>query len=457
MNTKSRTEMVALTRLAMPLVAAQLLESGIGFVDTIMIGRVGPVELAAIAMGNSVWITLMLFGKGVLMAISPSVASLRGAGQHEEITPVVRQGLWLGLALGGLVFVALRHARSVFVLAGIEASVIPIACDYLDAVSWGIPAYLIAAALRLFSEGIARTTPVLWVSLVGLVVNIVGNTVLIFGAFGLPPLGARGCGIATAIGMWCCLAAWLLVMSVSDHHRAHGLFSSLSLPSWRRMRALLHLGLPIGFSILLEAGIFSAVAFLLGRIGAVATAAHQVAINVAAMTFMVPQGLGMATTVRVGHAMGAGDLAEARFRGFLGIKLAILFMTAMSVLIFVARRTIAGVYTGDASVIDLAAELLQWVALFQISDGLQVAAGGALRGLKDTRIPLAMVLVAYWAVAFPLAWFSAPSPLGANGPWLALIAGLTVAAVLLTWRFSRKTQRMIGQTMMSQRIIGQRR
>lgn len=431
--------MVALTRLAMPLIAAQLIESGIGFVDTVMIGRVGPVELAAIAIGNSVWITLMLFGKGVLIAISPSVASLRGAGQHEEITPVVRQGLWLSLVLGCLVFVALRHTREVFVWAGIEASVIPVACAYLEAVSWGIPAYLIAAAFRFLSEGIARTTPVLWVSLVGLIVNIAGNAVLIFGAFGLPALGAEGCGIATAIGMWCCLGAWLLVMRASAHHRAHSIFSSLSLPSWRRMRALLHLGLPIGFSILFEAGVFAAVAFLLGRIGAVATAAHQVAINVAAMTFMVPQGLGMATTVRVGHAVGAGDLAEARFRGFLGIKLAILFMTAMSVLIFVARRTIAGVYTDDPSVIGLAADLLQWVALFQISDGLQVAASGALRGLKDTRIPLIMVLVAYWAVAFPLAWFSASSHLGANGPWLALIAGLTVAAVLLTLRFSRRS------------------
>ena len=297
-------------------------------------------------------------------------------------------------------------------------------------------------ALRLFSEGIGRTRPVLLVSIPALVVNIVADYVLIFGHWGFPKLGATGCGIATALGMLTMLIGMIAVLLLDRHYHRYGLFRCWDWPDWRQLRPLLALGLPIGISLFLETAVFAAVALLLGTIGAVAAAAHQITLNVAAMTFMIPLGLSMATTVRVGHALGRGDPGAARFSGFTGIGLAGLFMAVMAVLMLAGHQRIAGLYVDDPAVIAVAASLLQLAALFQISDGLQVGALGALRGLHS-RWPMLIVLVAYWLIAFPLGWLlGAYWGWGPNGPWIGLIAGLTTAAILLNLRFWRLSARL---------------
>ncbi len=421
--------------------AAQLVQTAMGFFDTVMMGRVGSVELAAVAIGTGLWHALFLFALGILMALSPSVAQLNGAGRIAAIAPLVRQALWLGVVLGVLCFVALRQVEVGLTLLGIEPIIVPIAGDYLRALSWGMPPIFVYMGLRLFSEGIARTRPVLLVSLLGLVVNVSANYALIFGHWGFPPMGALGCGIATALGMWVMLAGMITLVWVDTRYRRYDLFQQWTWPRWRELKPLLVLGLPIGVGLFLETAIFATVALLLGRLGAVAAAAHQVALNVAAMTFMIPLGLSMATTVRVGHAVGAGDPRAARFSGLVGIALSGLFMAVMAVLIFTAHQMIARFYTDDAMVAAVAAGLLRLAALFQISDGLQVGALGALRGLKDTRLPLLIVLVAYWLLAFPLACLGVRAGLGPAGPWLGLIVGLTVAAVLLNLRFWRLSAR----------------
>ncbi|MCB1823543.1 MAG: MATE family efflux transporter [Candidatus Competibacteraceae bacterium] len=412
-----------------------------GFFDTVMMGRVGPIELAAVAIGTGLWHALFLFALGILMALSPSVAQLNGAGRVAAIAPLVRQALWLGAALGLFCWVTLRQMEVGLTLLGIEPVIVPIAGDYLRALSWGMPPIFVYMGLRLFSEGIARTRPVLLISLLGLAVDVAANYALIFGHWGFPPMGALGCGIATALSMWTVLVGMIAMMCLDTRYRHYGLFRQWSGPCWRELRPLLALGLPIGIGLFLETAIFATVALLLGRLGAVAAAAHQVALNMAAMTFMIPLGLSMATTVRVGHAVGAGDPRAARFSGLIGIALSGLFMATMAVLIFVGHRTIARFYTDDAAVVAVAAGLLRLAALFQISDGLQVGALGALRGLKDTRLPLAIVLIAYWLLAFPLACLGVRVGLGPAGPWLGLIVGLTVAAVLLNLRFWRLSGR----------------
>ena len=301
----------------------------------------------------------------------------------------------------------------------------------------------IGMTLRLFSEGIGRTRPVLLVSLPGLVVNIVANYVLIFGHWGFAALGATGCGIATALGMLTLLIGMITVLLLDCSYRGYGLFLHCDWPDWRIVRPLLALGLPIGISLFLETAVFAAVALLLGTLGAVAAAAHQVTLNVAAMTFMIPLGLSMATTVRVGHALGRGDPGAARFSGFTGIGLSGLFMAVMAVLMLIGHQGIARLYTTDSAVMVVAASLLQLAALFQISDGLQVGALGALRGLQDTRWPMLIVLVAYWLIAFPLGWLLGVYwGWGPNGPWIGLIAGLTTAAILLNLRFWRLSSRL---------------
>ncbi|MEI2782077.1 MAG: MATE family efflux transporter [Candidatus Competibacter sp.] len=438
-----RAEAAALLRIGGPLMAAQVAQMAMGFFDTVMMGRVGPVELAAVAIGTGLWHTLFLFALGILMALSPSVAQLHGAGRTAEIAPLVRQSLWLAILLGLFCFFALRHLEPLLVALGIEPAIIPIAGDYLRSLSWGMLPVFAFMALRLFSEGIARTRPILLISLLGLIVNIAANYALIFGRWGFPPLGASGCGAATAIGMWTVLAGMLALLLADARYRAYGLFRCWDWPCWRKLRPLLMLGLPIGVGLFLETAVFASVALLLGTLGAVAAAAHQVALNVAAMTFMIPLGLSMATTVRVGHALGGNDLRAARFSGLTGIGLSGLFMAAMAVLIFAGHHAIAGFYTGDPAVAVVAAGLLRLAALFQISDGLQVGALGALRGLKDTRIPMLIVVVAYWLIAFPLGWLlGVRGGFGPAGPWVGLIAGLTSAAVLLNLRFWRLSARL---------------
>ena len=441
--TRTRAEIAALLHIGGPLMAAQLAQMAMGFFDTVMMGRVGPVELAAVAIGTGLWHTLFLFALGTLMAISPLVAHLHGAGQSAAMAPLVRQALWLAALLGAGCFVVLRHLEPLLDALGIEPAIVPIAGDYLRALSWGMWPIFAAMALRLFSEGIGRTRPVLAIALLALLVNIVANYALIFGHWGLPALGATGCGAATAIGMWVLLAGMLAILLGDRRYRVYGLFQHWDWPCWRELRPLLTLGLPIGIGLFLETAVFATVALLLGTLGAVAAAAHQVALNVAAMTFMIPLGLSMATTIRIGHALGAGDPRAARFSGLIGIGLSGSFMAIMAVLIFTGHQTIARLYTDDPAVVTVAAGLLQLAALFQISDGLQVGALGALRGLKDTRVPMLIVVVAYWLITFPLAWLLGIHwGLGPRGPWIGLIAGLSVAAVLLNLRFWRLSARL---------------
>lgn len=436
-------EIAALLHMGGPLAATQIAQMAMGFFDTVMMGRVGPVELAAVAIGTGLWHTLFLLAFGILMALSPSVAHLHGAGQSSRIAPLVRQALWLAALLGFFSFLALRHLEGILQWAGIEPAIIPITGEYLRALSWGLFPVFFFVAFRLFNEGIARTRPILLSSLLALAVNIVANYALIFGHWGFPALGARGCGVATALGMGAGLSAMLAFLLLDRRYQAYALFQHWEWPCWTTLRPLLRLGLPIGISLFLETGVFTAVAVLLGTLGAVATAAHQVALNVAGMSFMIPLGLSMATTVRVGHALGAQNPRAARFSGLTGIGLCGLFMMIMAVLISWGHRGIAGFYTTDATVVAVAAGLLQLVALFQLSDGLQVGALGALRGLKDTTVPMLIVLVAYWLIAFPLGWLLGIQwHWGPTGPWIGLIAGLSCAALLLNLRFWRLSARL---------------
>jgi MATE family multidrug resistance protein len=438
-----RTESAALLHIGAPLMATQLIQMAAGFFDTVMMGRVGPTELAAVAIGTGLWHTLFLLALGILMALSPMVARLHGAGQVIAMAPLVRQSLWLATVLGGLCFIALRYSSPLLTIIAVEPAIIPVADDYLRALSWGMWPIFMGMALRLFSEGIGRTRPVLLISVPALVVNIVADYVLIFGHWGFPALGATGCGIATALGMLTMLIGMIAVLLLDRRYRPYGLFRRWDWPDWRQLHPLLALGLPIGISLFLETAVFAAVALLLGTIGAVAAAAHQITLNVAAMTFMIPLGLSMATTVRVGHVLGRGDPGAARFSGFTGIGLSGLFMAAMAVLMFTGHQRIAGLYADDPAVIVVAASLLQLAALFQISDGLQVGALGALRGLQDSRWPMLIVLVAYWLIAFPLGWLLGVHwGWGPNGPWIGLIAGLTTAAILLNLRFWRLSARL---------------
>jgi len=430
-------------RLALPLVFGQLSAIGMNVIDALLAGHLDAHTLASVAIGASVWSLAIVTAIGVMMALPPSVAQLNGAGRREMIGPLFRQALWLALGLGLLLFVAIRFGGALLVTQiGVDAPLLPDVTRFLHAIAFGAPALTVFFALRGLGEGVGMSRPTMYFSVLGLVLLGPIGYVLMYGAFGVPRLGAFGSGIATALVLWLQTIAFALYVVRSRRYRDLHLAARFEAPQWNVLRELLHIGVPMGVTLLMEAGLFVAVALVIGTLGTDVVAGHQVAINVASVTFMVPLGLALATTVRVGHAVGRGDAQGVRDAGLVGIVLTLCTQLVSSSLMLLLPQRIAALYTADAGVIALAAQLLMLAGLFQFSDGIQVAANGALRGLKDTRIPMFITLFAYWGVGMPVGWWLAfPHGLGARGMWMGLIAGLSVAALLLSrrfWKLARK-------------------
>lgn len=434
--------------LAGPLVIGQLTSFGMNFVDTIMAGRLGRVDLGAIAIGSSVWAAGLLFVLGVLMSVSPAVSQLDGAGRRLQAGEMTRQALWIALAISILLILVARNSGWVMTALEVEPSVAALALGYLEAMSWGAPALTMMFVLRFFSEGAGYTRPTMYIGILGILFNVPLNYVLMFGRLGFEPMGAVGCGWATALVFWLQFIALALYIRYRRQYAEFKLYQGFSRPSAREIGGLLRVGLPIGVTIFFEGSLFVSAALLIGTLGALPIAAHQVAINFASMAFMVPLGMAGAITVRVGNAIGRGDPQGARLAGLVGIGLAVLFAVVSASLMFFLPEWIARMYTSEREVIELAASLLMLAAIFQVSDGLQVASAGALRGYKDTRRPMIYSVFSYWAIGLATGyWLTFEREWGASGMWVGMIAGLSVAAVLLGTRFlrlSRARQEMPG-------------
>lgn len=427
-----------------PVIAAQLAQISMNTLDAVMAGWLSPRDLAAVSIGGSLWMPIFVLGMGILMSISPTVAHCFGAGEHDEIGGHVRQGLWLCLAVGVLMFVVIRNCHPLLDQLQVDPAIVPIATGYLQAVSWGIPATCAFIVLRGFSEAVSMTRPVMLISLLALPVNFVGNYVFMYGHLGLPRLGAVGCGVATALTNWImlgCLIGWIVCL---PYYRPFAVFSRFERPHPIELWKHLQLGAPIGVSLFMEGGLFSAMALLLGRFGEKVVSGHQIAINVASITFMVPLGIAIAVTVRVGQALGRGDPRGARRSGTVGAVLSVAFMVGAATVMAVFPREIARIYSPDEQVQSIAVGLLYMAAIFQIFDGLQVAGSGALRGLKDTTIPMCITFLAYWALGLPLGYVRGiVYEEGPQAMWSGLIAGLMVASLLLNLRFHLVMRRRI--------------
>lgn len=436
-------EIGATVRLALPLILAQLAAIGSNVIDAVLAGHVSAHVLGAVAVGASVWTLAIVSGIGMMMAVPPSVSQLDGARRRGEIGAVFRQAIWLALAMGVLLWFAVRHAEPLIALIGVAPGLRVDVGEFLRAISWGAPALTCYFALRGLSEGLSMTRPSMYFSLGGLVVLVPLGYVFMFGKLGLPPQGARGCGIATATVLWLEMLAFGLYVWRHRNYRGLGLFDHFEWLHLRRITALVAVGLPMAVTLLAEAGLFVAVALLIGTLGETVVASHQVALNIASFFFMIPLGLAMAITVRVGNAVGRGDAQGVRYAGFCGIGLTLLTQLFSAALMLSLPHFIVSLYTRDAGVIALAMQLLLLAGLFQFSDGIQVASNGALRGLKDTRVPMAITLFAYWVIGMPVGWWLAfRQELGARGMWMGLIAGLSVAALLLLGRFWRISTRL---------------
>lgn len=434
----------AIARLGGPLLINNLSVTGMSFADTVMAGQLGARDLAGLAIGAA-WFNLFLFmGLGLFMAVSPAVAHAYGAADTAGVTRYARQSWWLTIALSVVLVIGLWQAHWALPAVGIGPDILPVAIGYVHAMSWGLPGLMAFFSLRFASEGLGHTKPVMYIAFFGLIVNILGNWIFMYGKFGMPRLGAVGCGVATAITVWLMFFAMFRYVQTHRVYRPFGFFRRFDKPDFVVLRELLRLGIPISGSVLAEGGLFVSAALLMGAMGATIAGAHQIALNFAAFMFMVPLSISSATTIHVGHTVGRGDLPHARFAGFVGICMCagVMMVSACGIVLF--NDQIAALYTRDAVVQSLAATLLLAAAVFQVSDGVQVGAAGALRGFKDTAVPMALCWFSYWVVGFTLAYvFGVRQGLGPVYVWVGLIAGLTVCAALLVTRYVWITQRRV--------------
>jgi MATE family multidrug resistance protein len=437
-----KADLRAIARLGGPLLANNLAITGMTLADTLMAGRLGAVQLAGLAVGAAYWHLFVFVTFGMLMAVSPSVAHANGANDRAAVARYARQAWWLAALLAVVYVIGLLQVDWVLPAIGIAPEIQPTAIGYVHAITIGMPGAAAFFALRYASEGLGRTKPIMYIGLAALVLNVFGNWVFMFGKLGMPAMGAPGAGLASALAFWFMFGAMLIHMRRHRAYRAFDLFARIDPPHARTLRELTRIGAPIAGSILAEGGLFVGAALIMGSLGAVTAGAHQIALNYASFMFMVPLAISSATTIHVGHTLGRGEREHARSVGLLGITLcaAVMFVSALTILVF--NDAIAALYTDDPPVRELAATLLLMAGLFQLSDGVQVGAAGALRGYKDTAVPLMLSVFSYWVVGFSLAYYGGLYRQG--GPvyvWLGLIVGLSVSAVLLVARFLVLTRR----------------
>lgn len=429
--------------LALPLVLGQLSAMGMNTVDVVLAGHLGAQVLGAVAVGTALFHLANVTAIGVNAALSPSVAQLDGARRRGAVGPLFRRGLRIAWVLGVLLMALVYWgAPRLPVLLGFSPPLAAGARAFLHGVAPALPALSVFYACRGLSEGLALPRPTMLFGALGLLLLIPVGYALMYGAAGLPALGPFGCGLATSLVSWVQAAAFGLFLLRSPRYRGLGWQDGERVEP-AAIAGLLRIGVPMAVSMVLESSMFSGAGLAIGTLGAVAAASHQVALNVAAFAFMVPLGVALAVTVRVGQAAGRGDALGVRRAGLSGFAVVLAGQMISGGLMLSFPGAIAALYTPDAAVRAGAGVLLRIAGVFQLSDGLQAAASGALRGLKDTRVPMLITAVAYWGVGMPLA-LALAFGVGwqAPGMWCGLIAGLTVAAALLASRFFALARRL---------------
>lgn len=440
------TETRHLTRLALPILAAQLAQTAMSLVDTLMAGQVGATDLAAISVATSFWLPIMLFVQGITMALTPVVAQLNGAQKQAQIPAAVIQALWLVLLTLLPAMLLLYYSPLVLDWMGVEPALAAKTRGYLHAILWGLPAYGLYQVLRNYTEGLSHTLPSMGISFIGLLINIPANYLFIYGKWGFPALGGVGCGVASAIVFTAMGLTMLAHVQLSPLYRTSRPFIRPCLPAWPQIARLFHLGFPIALAIFCEVTLFAVIAVLLAPLGAPLVASHQVALNFSTLIFMLPLSLGFAVTIRVGHSMGEGLPLQARRVSLTGLGIGLSLTLLSALLTLLGRDWIADRYSDDPVVIQLAAHLLIFAALYQFSDSIQAVSAGALRGYKDTRVIFLITLLAYWGLGLPsgiilgLTDWLHPA-MGPQGFWIGIIIGLSSAAALLGLRLRTAMRR----------------
>ncbi|EBA03950.1 MATE efflux family protein [Rhodobacterales bacterium HTCC2150] len=428
----------------LPLVGGNLAQFSISIVDTAMLGRYNAEALAASILAGSFYFIVFIVGGGFSFAVMPMVAAHDVRGEDAQVRRVTRMALWLSFIYAAASFPLLFFSKPIFLALGQSEILSTLSQDYLQIAAFGMFPALLGITFRNYLSGLKHTSIVLWATLAGLVLNILMNWILIFGRFGAPEMGIRGAATAS-VGVQL-LVMLVMIAYINRHLARHELFKNLWRPDWAALITVSKLGLPIGLTYLAETGLFSATAVMMGWIGTIELAAHGIALQLAAITFMVHLGLSQGATTLVGNAYGLNDRSAQRRLGVVSIAMTTAF-AAVAILVFL---TIPGpllalfLDTSQATSPAILASgigLITVAAAFQLADGLQAAGLGLLRGIQDVRIPFIYAAISYWLIGMPTSYFLGFTlGYGGKGVWAGLVTGLTAAAILLLARYWRKTR-----------------
>lgn len=423
--------------LAYPVMLSQLGQVMVGVADNIMVGRLGAVPLAAASLANSIFFVVLMFGIGISMAVTPMVAAADGEGKTGKIGRLLNHGFVINTVSSFLLFLFILAVSPVLKLINQPQEVVVLAIPYLLIITFSLLPFMFFQTYKQFIEGLSQTKQAMFITVIFNLLNIGLNWLLIYGNWGFPELGLNGAGWATLISR--VFMAWALYIYVTKSNRYKNYIRGLRLKQIRLtiIKKMLGIGIPTGLQFIFEVGAFSTAAIMMGWIGVNALAAHQIAINLASISYMMASGLSAAAMVRVGNQLGKRDISKLREVGFSIFGMVTVFMSVFAILFLLLKNYMPLLYIDDPQVIKMAASLLIIAGIFQISDGLQVVALGALRGLSDVRIPTLVTLLAYWVVGLPLGYFLA-FKLHWNelGIWIGLLIGLTLTAIMLLYRFN---------------------
>jgi multidrug resistance protein, MATE family len=434
--------------LAYPVMLSQLGQVSVGVADSVMVGKVGRESLAGASLGNSIFILFLAFGIGISYGITPLAAQADGERNVNKLADILKHGIFINTIIGILLFVLMLPFTFILGHLNQPEIVVKLSQPYLFVISLSIIPFMIFQAFRQFSEGLSLTRQAMVVTIAGNLMNIGLNYILIFGKYGFPALGLLGAGIATLISrIFMALIMAGYVRFAGRFREYWKLVKSFTIQS-SLTRQILNIGLPSGMQFIFEVGAFSMAAIMMGWMGTVSLAAHQIAINLASLTYMMATGIAAATTIRVANEYGKKDIPSMRKVGLIGFIMSGSFMAFNAVLLILGRNFLPSLYINDPEVINLASWLIWVAAFFQLSDGIQVVGLGALRGMSDVKIPTIITLIAYWVLALPIGYISGIIfKLGPMGVWIGLWTGLTAAAVMLYIRFYK-----ISKTIMNEKV-----
>lgn len=430
--------------LAFPVVLSQLGQVLVGVADSMMVGRLGAVPLAAASLGNSIFFVILMFGMGISMGITPLVSVAEGKGKFKRIGHLFQHGLWINIATAVLLTVVIVGLSQGLHFLNQPEEVVELTIPYLFIITSSLLPFMIFQSFKQLAEGISQTKQAMYVTIICNLVNVFLNWVLIYGNLGTPAMGLNGAGLATLISRVMMPVMMGLYVMRSSRYSVFDLKLGIGKLRFLLLNRILKIGVPTGFQYIFEVSAFSAAAIMMGWIGVNALAAHQIAINLASVSYMMVSGLSTAGMIRVSNQIGRGNFKSMREAGMVVFGMTLIFMSITGLIFIVMRSYLPTLYIDNEEVVALSASLLIIAGMFQLSDGIQVAGLGVLRGLEDVKFPTLITLVAYWVIGLPLGYFLAfQLDMAEKGIWYGLLIGLSITAVVLFYRFHKLSNRMI--------------